>query len=172
MEGYKYYSTQRPVDLLTYPDPPDNPPVEIKNYDCDFRIPIPGEAFRAWGELTYTKPLTEKQMEDYELNPSRQNPDLKKRMEEQTQALGKWEDRRHFSDRKRLTWFHPDFGSYVLKDFVTPEQLAERFEIMKELQVERRQKPSISARLQEGAKQAKEHQEPPAKKDGPTHQDR
>lgn len=43
---------------------------------------------------------------------------------------------------------------------------------MKELQVERRQKPSISARLQEGAKQAKEHQEPPAKKDGPTHQDR
>ena len=60
----------------------------------------------------------------------------------------------------------------MLKDFVTPEQLAERFEIMKELQVERRQKPSISARLQEGAKQAKEHQEPPAKKDGPTHQDR
>ena len=25
-------------------------------------------------------------MEDYELKPSRQNPDLKKRMEEQTQA--------------------------------------------------------------------------------------
>ncbi len=45
-----------------------------------------------------------------------------------------------FSDRKRLTWFHPDFGSYVLKDFVTPEQLVERFEIMKELQAERRAK--------------------------------
>ncbi len=56
---------------LTYPDPPDNPPVEIKNYDCDFRIPVSGEAFRAWGELTYEKPLTEKQMEDYELKPSR-----------------------------------------------------------------------------------------------------
>ena len=97
MEEYKYFSTQRPVDLLTYPDPPDNPPLEIKNYDCDFRIPVPGEAFRAWGELTYAKPLTEKQMEDYELKPSRQNPDLKKRMEEQTQALGKWEDSRHFS---------------------------------------------------------------------------
>ena len=79
-------------------------------------------------------------MEDYELKPSRQNPDLKKRMEEQTQALGKWEDSRHFSERKRLTWFHPDFGSYVLKDFVTPEQLAERFEIMQELQAERREK--------------------------------
>ena len=75
-------------------------------------------------------------------------------------------------DRKRLTWFHPDFGSYVLKDFVTPEQLAERFEIMKELQAERRQKPSIAARLQEGAKQAKVNREPPAKKDGPAHQER
>ena len=124
------------------------------------------------GELTYAKPLTEKQMEDYELKPSRQNPDLKKSMEEQTQALGKWEDSRHFSDRKRLTWFYPDFGSYVLKDFVTPEQLAERFRIMKELQAERRQRPSISARLQERVKQAKENREPPAKKDGPAHQDR
>lgn len=38
MDGYKYYSTQRPVDLMTYPDPPDNRPVEIQNYDCDFRI--------------------------------------------------------------------------------------------------------------------------------------
>lgn len=37
---------------------------------------------------------------------------------------------------------------------------------------ERRQKPSIAAQLQEGAKQAKEHREPPAKKDGPAHQDR
>ena len=130
MDGYKYYSTQRPVDIWTFPEPPDNKPVEIKNYDCDFRIPIPGEAFRAWGELIYAKPLTDKQMEDYELKPSRKNPDLKKRMEEQTQALGKWENSRHFSDRKRLTWFHTDFGSYVLKDFVTPEQLAERFGIM------------------------------------------
>ena len=37
---------------------------------------------------------------------------------------------------------------------------------------ERRQKPSIAAQLQEGVKQAKEHREPPAKKDGPAHQDR
>ena len=101
-------------------------------------------------------------MEDYELKPSRKNPDLKKahggtdpgprQMGGQTPT---------FSDRKRLTWFHPDFGSYVLKDFVTPEQLVERFEIMKELQAERRKKPSIAARLHEGAKQAKEHREPP-----------
>ncbi|MBS6956170.1 MAG: hypothetical protein KH230_23420 [Enterocloster asparagiformis] len=172
MDGYKYYSTQRPVDVLTYPNPPDNRPVEIVNYDCDFRIPVQGEAFRAWGELTYAKPLTEKQMADYELKPSRRNPDLKRRMEEQTEALGKWEDSRHFSDRRRLTWFHPDFGSYVLKDFVTPEQLAERFELMKELNAQRKQKSSITARLQKGGKQAKETREPPAKRDGPAHEDR
>ena len=29
----------------------------------------------AWGELTYAKPLTEKQMEDYELKPAPGNPD-------------------------------------------------------------------------------------------------
>lgn len=30
---------------------------------------------RAWGELIYEKPLTEKQMYDYELKPSSHNPD-------------------------------------------------------------------------------------------------
>ena len=29
----------------------------------------------AWGELTYAKPLTEKQMENYELKPAPGNPD-------------------------------------------------------------------------------------------------
>ena len=47
-EYYRYYSTQRPVDLGT---------------------------MRAWGELAYLKPLTEKQMEDYELRPAPGNPD-------------------------------------------------------------------------------------------------
>lgn len=75
MDGYKYYSTQRPVDIGTFPKPPDNAPVEILNYDCDTRIPVQGEPFRAWGELTYAKPLTDKQMDDYELRPSRLNPD-------------------------------------------------------------------------------------------------
>ncbi len=30
---------------------------------------------RAWGELVYEKPLTEKQMDDYELKPAKANPD-------------------------------------------------------------------------------------------------
>ena len=65
---YKYYSTQRPVDIGTFPKPPHNAPDEIVNYDQ--RIPVEGGAFVAWGHLTYTKPLTEKQASDYELRPA------------------------------------------------------------------------------------------------------
>lgn len=76
---YKYYSTQRPVDIGTFPKPPHNAPDEIVNYDQ--RVPVEGGAFLAWGHLTYTKPLTEKQMADYELRPSPEHPhrDMEKR---------------------------------------------------------------------------------------------
>lgn len=170
MNYYRYYSTQQPVDIGTFPKSPGCIPIEIANYEK--RMLVENSTIKAWGELIYQKPLTEKQVADYELKPAPNNPDMRQRVMEQTQALGKWEDSRNFSDRKRLTWFHPDFGSYVLKDFVTPEQLSERFEIMKEVQAMHRQKPSIAAQLQENTKQAKEHREPPAKKDGPNHEDR
>ena len=39
---------------------------------------------------------------------------------------GKWEDAHRVPDQKRLTWFYPDFGSYVVKEYITPEQLAVR----------------------------------------------
>ena len=65
---YKYYSTQRPVDIGTFPKPKGNAPDEIVNYDQ--RVPVEGGAFLAWGHLTYTKPLTEKQAADYELRPA------------------------------------------------------------------------------------------------------
>ena len=72
---YRYYSTQRPVDIGTYPKPPDNLPLSIVNYDDDRRRPVANGRLMAWGELTYAKPLTEKQMEDYELKPAPANPD-------------------------------------------------------------------------------------------------
>ena len=72
---YRYYSTQRPVDIGTYPKPPDNLPLSIVNYDDDRRRPVANGRLMAWGELTYAKPLTEKQMEDYEVKPSPGNPD-------------------------------------------------------------------------------------------------
>lgn len=65
---YKYYSTQRPVAPGTFPTPARNAPDEIVNYDQ--RVPVEGGAFLAWGHLTYTKPLTEKQVSDYELRPA------------------------------------------------------------------------------------------------------
>ena len=65
---YKYYSTQRPVDIGTFPKPPRNAPDEIINYGQ--RVPVEGGAFLAWGHLTYTRPLTEKQVADYELRPA------------------------------------------------------------------------------------------------------
>ncbi|MGM9608169.1 MAG: hypothetical protein ACI3XJ_11750 [Oscillospiraceae bacterium] len=71
---YKYYSTQRPVDIGTFPKPKGNAPDEIVNYDQ--RIPVEGGAFLAWGHLTYTKPLTEQEAADYELRPAPDNPRL------------------------------------------------------------------------------------------------
>ena len=65
---YRYYSTQRPVDIGTFPKPPDNKPVEIHNYDK--RQPVENGAMQAWGYLEYAKPLTEKQASDYELRPA------------------------------------------------------------------------------------------------------
>ena len=56
-EYYRYYSTQRPVDLGTFPKPPGNAPVEIINFDE--RRMVEGGTIRAWGELAYLKPLTE-----------------------------------------------------------------------------------------------------------------
>ena len=76
---YKYYSTQRPVDIGTFPKPPHNAPDEIVNYGQ--RVPVEGGAFLAWGHLTYTRPLSEKDMADYELRPSKDNPAVGKRME-------------------------------------------------------------------------------------------
>ena len=65
-----------------------------------------------------------------------------------------------------------EVSSMVRTANVTPEQLAERFEIMQELQAERREKRSIAAQLRKGSKQAKDHQEPPAKKSSPAHEER
>ena len=73
---YKYYSTQRPVDIGTFPKPSHNAPDEIVNYDQ--RVPVEGGAFLAWGHLTYTRPLTEKQAADYELRPALDHPGLRR----------------------------------------------------------------------------------------------
>jgi hypothetical protein len=130
-EQYKYYSTQRPIDLGTFPKPADNPPLTFINYDE--RIPVEHGAFLAWGELIYANPLTARQASDYELRPAPDNPDIRRTMNEQAQTVGKYEEQKRVPDTKRLIWWYSDFGSYVPKDFVTPEQLATRYQQVKEL---------------------------------------
>ena len=122
-EEYKYYSTQRPISIGTFPKDHFKAPIRLQNYDG--RLPVEGGAFRAWGEVVYDTPLSEGELRSYELRPSRNNPDIRRQMDAQAQVVGKWEDAHRVPDQKRLTWFYPDFGSYVVKEYVTPEQLAE-----------------------------------------------
>ncbi|MEG1049568.1 MAG: DUF4316 domain-containing protein, partial [Oscillospiraceae bacterium] len=72
MELYKYYSTQRPVDLGTFPKSINNPLLGFTNYDQ--RQAVEGGTMRAWGELIYLHPLTEKQLDNYELKPAPRQP--------------------------------------------------------------------------------------------------
>lgn len=71
---YRYYSTQRPVDIATYPQPEGNSPVMIVNYNEDRRRPVAGGRLCTWGEILYPHPLTKGQMEDYELKPVPDTP--------------------------------------------------------------------------------------------------
>ena len=84
---YKYYSTQRPVDIGTFPKPPRNAPDEIVNYDQ--RVPVENGSFLAWGHLTYTRPLTKRQVSDYELRPAPDNPDRPRSIREQMKTAAK-----------------------------------------------------------------------------------
>ena len=163
LETYKYYSTQRPVDIGTFPKPPHNAPDEIVNYEG--RTWVEKDTRLAWGHLTYTRPLTEQEAADYELRPSRENPDIKQQMEKQAQVVGKWEDAHRVPDQKRLTWFYPDFGSYVVKEYVAPERLAEAAKGIEHQKADRahRQKKGrqpIADQLKAAQKEAQEHQGP------------
>lgn len=57
---YKYYSTMRYLDIGTFP----KDCFELKNYETRKQV-LPG--IMAWGEVTYTRKLTEKELKDYEL---------------------------------------------------------------------------------------------------------
>jgi guanylate kinase len=62
---YKYYSTERPVSLETYPKPKDNKPINIHNFDI--KTYIQEIKCEAYGYIEYEKPLTSKQVKAYEL---------------------------------------------------------------------------------------------------------
>ena len=77
--AYRYYSTQRPVDIGTFPKT-ENGPLYLVNFDK--RESVEQGRFLAWGYLVYDAPLTEKQMADYELRAAPGNPDRKSPMQE------------------------------------------------------------------------------------------
>lgn len=129
-DGYKYYSYLMPIDINTYPIDSGNKVIKIFNYDEDTRIPVNGEDFCAWGEIIYDKPLTKEQLENSELLPSRKNPDIIERIKYQTQIVGEWESKYRILDVERYTWWYPEFGIYVLNDFISIKQLAERFKLV------------------------------------------
>lgn len=61
--GYKYYSTMRPISIGTFPD--NGTIIEILNFSTQQMVESIGKM--AWGYINYGKPLTEKQISDYEL---------------------------------------------------------------------------------------------------------
>ena len=60
---YRYYSTQRPIGPGTIPTA--QKPVEIVNFDN--RVPVENGRFNAWGYVEYARPLTQKQVDGFEL---------------------------------------------------------------------------------------------------------
>lgn len=125
-ELYRYYSTQRPVDIGTYPKDADNPLVGFLNYDD--RISVEHGAYRAWGEVIYRFPLTPEQIYAYELRPARDNPDVRRTMKAQAQVVGRWEDNNRIPPSRRLTQC-VGISNYTFGDRVTPEQLAGRYRL-------------------------------------------
>lgn len=123
---YRYYSTQRPIDIGTYPKLPDNP-VDMTFFSE--RKPVEHDTVLAWGILAYNQPLTPQQISDYELRPARDNPDIRERMNVQAQAVGAWEQRNRIPDEKRLTCKNADTGVYEPLDSVRMEELQHQFEI-------------------------------------------
>ena len=152
--AYKYYSTQRPVDIATYPKT-DNGPVRFENFDK--REAVVDGKLQAWGYLVYDAPLTKKQISDYELCAAPDNPDVKAVMQEQAQVVGIWEDEKRMPDDKRYTWHKPSIQGFALREpVVAPEQLEKRYKLAyKELTAadEKRNAPKpIAVQLAEAAK--------------------
>ena len=134
-ETYKYYSTQRPIDIGTYPKSYFNRPIHMDVYFT--RQQVPGEAFQAWGAITYAQPLTDQEMRDYELRPARENLDIRRQMDAQAQVVGKWEDAHH-----------------------VPEQLAARahgVERQAAAKAHKEGKQPIAQQMKTAQKQAEEH---------------
>lgn len=76
----KYYNTQRPIGLGTYPKPQDNKVIEIKNFDKKEKIEK--ENISAYGYIKYEKPLMPAAAKTYELTLALAQDETEKNIEE------------------------------------------------------------------------------------------
>jgi len=151
--AYKYYSSQRPVDIATYPKT-ENGPVRYENFDK--REEVEQGRLLAWGYLVYDAPLTEGDIYDYELKAAPNNPDIVATMKEQAQVVGHWEQLKGLPDDKRYTWHRPSISAFDLREpITTPELMARRFRRATDelAQAEKRKEPkSIKEQLADAEK--------------------
>jgi hypothetical protein len=174
---YRYYSTQRPVDIGTYPRN-GGEPARIVNFDK--REWVENATFKAWGYLAYDVPLNANQISNYELRAASDNPDNVRvspyQLAAQLEVIGKWEVAKGLSDRARITWYHNDFGTFVKKDWVMNEYVTDRFQGIVEAKAraaEKRAAPKgIAEQLAEAQKQVERGASAPAKKQNKSHEDR
>jgi hypothetical protein len=172
---YKYYSMQRPIDIGTFPKA-DGGPAYIVNFDM--REYVENASFRAWGYLAYNAPLSQEQLDIYELRAASDNPDQVKtspyQFEARLQIIGEWESAKKLPDMKRLTWWHPDFGVFVKKSWVTHEQVAERFgdTLNSKARDAGKQPRRIAEQFSEAQKQVKHGADTHTKKQNKSHEDR
>lgn len=61
----RYYSIMRPVSIGTYPKPEGNEVITIHNYEEKTKVDDCPR--KVWGYIEYEKPLSDKDMLDYEL---------------------------------------------------------------------------------------------------------
>ena len=170
---YKYFSTQRPVDVGTYPKGEGNQPLEINNYHQ--RMFVEHDTILAWGELVYVRPLTSGELYDYELEPSRYNPDVWEHLARQAQIVGKWEEENKLPERERMTWWHPDFDAYVVKEHVHRERIdrcVSRIEMFRAAGEHKRKKPPIAKQMKEAKKLARANRGNAVKPHHPEHEER
>lgn len=62
---YRYYSTQRPVSLGTYPKPQGNKVLNIENFEERTFCKQVGK--EAWGYIEYELPVSDVFLKDFEL---------------------------------------------------------------------------------------------------------
>ena len=83
-------------------------------------------------------------MYNYELQPSRTNPDKREQMDRETQVVGNWEVTYHTDESKRITQWNSEIGKYVIKEKILPPELAERHWLIQTWEETRQEFPDES----------------------------